>query len=159
MPSARICSARTAFPLPPAAGFLLATGYQLLYTLPRFDTLVRQPMAANRVALGELLPLLLGFAAMFNLHMLAQGLVFRSDGAIGVGVVNSVRGAVLTVVTSALFCTPQHPWLCLTTLSGMSAAVTTLGGVVWVLCDPKAHQPPAGKKDGQPLPEDKDKVS
>ncbi|GAB4819412.1 hypothetical protein N2152v2_006458 [Parachlorella kessleri] len=131
-------------------GFVLSAVYQLFYTLPRFDTAVRQRMAANQVSLGGLLPLLLAFAAMFNLHMFAQSLVFRSGGAIGVGVVNSVRGAVLTVVTSLLFCIPERPWLCMDARSGLSAAVTTLGGLVWVLSDPKARKPAvAGKKEGR----------
>lgn len=128
---------------PTPAGFLIVSAYQLVYTLPRFKELVSDKMEANRLSPSELLPLLLAFGAMFNLHMLAQSGVFKSDGAIGVGVVNSVRGAALTVVTSVLFCSPERPWLCLSMQSGLSAAVTTLGGMLWVLNDPKAWRRPA----------------
>lgn len=124
----------------PAAGFLLSTAYQLLFTLPRYDALVAQRMAANNLSCAQVLPLLLCFALAFNLHMLAQNGMFRAEGAIGVGVVNSVRGAVLAVVTSVLFCTPQQPVLCLTAQSGASAAVITLGGIAWVMSDPTAWQ-------------------
>lgn len=124
---------------PPCAGFVVSSAYQLFYTLPRFGPAVRDRMAAAGVSPLQLLPLSVAFGVCFNGHMLAQGWVFRWDGAIGVGVVNSVRGAVLTVVTHALFCRPDRPWLCMTPLSALSAAVTTAGGVVWVLCDPKAQ--------------------
>lgn len=130
------------------AGFVLSTAYQLLYTRPRFDTLVRQHMHAHSVTFRELVHLLVAFGGLFNLHVIAQSMVFKSDGAIGVGVVNSVRGAVLAVVTSLLFCEAGKPWLCLTRQSGASAAVTTLGGLVWVLSDAKAKRTAAAEHGG-----------
>lgn len=99
--------------------------------------------------------LLTVFGAGFNLHMALQAAVFKSEGAIGVGLVNAVRGAVITVVISALFCTPARAALCLTRQSLASAAVTTLGGAVYVLASsgqrpaPRpVRKPPARKAAG-----------
>lgn len=117
-----------------------ATAYQLLYTLPRWGALVAQPSAASGATPRTVVPLLLAFAAMFNLHMFAQTLVFRSEGAVGVGLVNAVRGAAITAIGGAAFCSPARPQLCLTRQSAASAAVTALGGVGWVAAGARAKR-------------------
>ncbi|PSC69568.1 transporter permease [Micractinium conductrix] len=114
-------------------GFLASSAYQALYTVPNWDKLVAAPMAAggsHPYFVGALLAL---FGLLFNLHMLVQAAVFKSDGALGVGLVNAVRGAVITIVIAALFCSSDRPHLCLTPQTILSAAVTTLGGAVYVL--------------------------
>lgn len=78
--------------------------------------------------------------------MLVQAAVFKSEGAIGVGLVNAVRGAVITVVIAALFCTPQRRHLCLTPQTVLSAAITTVGGAVYVLAG-------GGRPPGRPAAE------
>ena len=97
-----------------------------------------------------MLPLLVLFGALFNVHMAAQALMFRADGAVGVGLVNAARGAVITVLMGLLFCSPAKPVLCLTPRSALSAAITTLGGIIYVLSGAQQH--PAA-----PSPPDKDK--
>ena len=62
----------------------------------------------------------------------AAGMVFRSDGAQGVGIVNAMRGATVAVVSHACFCSPAKPLQCLTPLNAASAATVTAGGVLWV---------------------------
>lgn len=122
------------------AGVAGATAYQLLYTLPRWGQLVSAPSAASGATAAAVVPLLMVFAALFNLHMFAQTLVFKSDGAMGVGLVNAVRGAIITAIAAAMFCSSARPWLCLTRQSGLSAVVTALGGVGWVVAGARAKR-------------------
>lgn len=123
-----------------AAGFAASSAYQALYTAPRWEALVGSRLAARGMAPRDALPLLALFAAAFNVHQYAQGLVFKSEGAVSVGLVNAVRGAVITVVGAWAFCSPAKPSQCLTLQSGAAAAVTTLGGVVWVLSSTRQQQ-------------------
>ena len=143
----------------PPPGFLAASTYQALYTLPHWDRLVGRHLAAaaargappRRVA-----GLLALFGCLFNGHMLAQALVFRAEGAIGVGLVNACRGAAITVVVSLLFCDPARAHLCLTRQTALSALVTTAGGLVYVLANgmrrPPAPAPAAAKVEAAPAP-------
>lgn len=59
-------------------------------------------------------------------------MVFRTDGAQGVGIVNAMRGATVAVVSHACFCSAAKPLQCLTPTSAASAATVTAGGIVWV---------------------------
>ncbi|EFN56011.1 hypothetical protein CHLNCDRAFT_52094 [Chlorella variabilis] len=126
-------------------GFLASAAYQALYTLPNWDRLVAQRMAASGTSPRYLVALLALFGALFNLHMLVQAAVFKTEGAIGVGLVNAVRGAVITVTVAALFCSPARPHLCLTPQTILSAAITTVGGAVYVLAG-SGQQPPQPAK-------------
>jgi hypothetical protein len=69
----------------------------------------------------------------------AQGLVFRLDGALGVGLVNAVRGATVAIASGLLFCRPDKPGQCLSMASATSAAVVTAGGIVWVCAGNRAR--------------------
>jgi len=114
-------------------GTVLGGIYQVLYVLPRWDVLVATPLAESGVAPVVVLLLLLTFGASYNMHMYAQSLVFTSDGALGVGLVNAVRGSVINMSASIAFCAPGMPWLtCLPPLSMASGLMTTTGGVLWV---------------------------
>lgn len=98
---------------------------------------------------------------------LLQAAVFKTEGAIGVGLVNAVRGAVITAVVAALFCGPERRHLCLTNQTMLSAAVTTVGGAVYVLAG-GVRQPPkpkaaaerhAARMEGAAAAEQEDKAS
>lgn len=131
--------------LQPPAGFLASAAYQVLYTLPNWDRLVGRHLAAAAAA-GRpptyVAGLLAVFGGLFNLHMLVQAAVFKSEGAIGVGLVNAVRGAAITLVVAALFCDTDRQHLCLTRQTLASAAVTTVGGAIYVLAGGQ-RRPPA----------------
>lgn len=123
-------------PPPTPAGFLASAAYQVLYTLPNWDRLVGRHLAAAAAAghpHAYVAGLLALFGGLFNLHMLVQAAVFKSEGAIGVGLVNAVRGAAITLVAAALFCDAERQHLCLTRQTLASAAVTTVGGAIYVL--------------------------
>ncbi len=117
----------------------------MLYTLPNWDRLVGRHLAAAAAA-GRpptyVAGLLAVFGGLFNLHMLVQAAVFKSEGAIGVGLVNAVRGAAITLVVAALFCDAERQHLCLTRQTLASAAVTTVGGAIYVLAGGQ-RRPPA----------------
>lgn len=115
------------------AGFLGSAAYQALFTLPNWQRVVAAPMAASSASPQYVAGLLVLFGALFNVHMLVQAAVFKTDGAIGVGLVNAVRGAVITVVAAAIFCSPSRQQLCLTRQTVLSACITTCGGAVYVL--------------------------
>jgi uncharacterized membrane protein (DUF373 family) len=121
-----------------AIGSLGAVCYQIVWVLPRWGYMVAANLSRTNLSHPKLVFLLILFGALFNLHMYIQSRVFKSDGAIGVGLVNAVRGAVLVVATSILFCSERSD-LCLTFRSGISALLTTLGGVAWVLVGPQSQ--------------------
>jgi len=133
----------------PPAGFLASAAYQVVYTLPNYDRLVGQPLAASPASPATVAGLLLLFGTLFNLHTVLQAAVFKSDGAIGVGLVNAVRGAAITVVIAALFCGPGKQHLCLTRQTVLSAVITTTGGAVYVLTGGQPR-PAAVRKTGTP---------
>ncbi len=58
-------------------------------------------------------------------------MVFSSEGALGVALVNVVRGATVTLAAGFLFCS-NSPANCLTLASGGSAAIIAAGGLTWV---------------------------
>lgn len=62
----------------------------------------------------------------------SAGIVYRSDGALGVGMVNAMRGAVIALIAGVWFCSAATPWQCLTPLSAASAAIVTSGSIMWV---------------------------
>ena len=97
--------------------------FHVVYVLPQWEALAAW---------------LLAFAGMFNIHMNAQSLVFKVEGALGVALVNAVRGAAVTVIAGGVFCSPTKPMLCLTRQSGAAAELNALGGVVWVLSGARA---------------------
>ena len=62
----------------------------------------------------------------------SAGIVYRSDGALGVGMVNAMRGATVALIAGVWFCSEATPWQCLTPWSATSAAVVTVGSIMWV---------------------------
>ena len=112
-------------------------GYQFLVVYPNIEKLVLTPMAMAGLTFQPLAARLVACGVLFNVHMFAQSRVFKSQGALGVSLVNAVRGALLAVIIGAVFCTPAKPELCLTVQSGAAALVTTVGGLIWTLAGAK----------------------
>lgn len=84
-----------------------------------------------------------GCRGLFNFHTFAQAQVFKAEGAIGVGLVNACRGAAITVVVSLLFCdAAARANLCLTRQTALSALITTIGGLVYVMANGMRRPPP-----------------
>ncbi|DBA72698.1 TPA: hypothetical protein ACH3X2_010233 [Trebouxia sp. C0005] len=113
-------------------GLAAMAGYEVFHVLPKWRFLVTKPMQTSGTTAGLATFWLAAFGAVYNCHSYAAGMVFRSDGAQGVGIVNAMRGATVALVSHALFCSPVKPLQCLTTSSAASAATVTTGGIVWV---------------------------
>ncbi|KAK9815935.1 hypothetical protein WJX72_012252 [[Myrmecia] bisecta] len=124
-------------------GFGANTLYQLCYTLPRWQPLISQPMVASGTSGWHAFALLCAFSLVYNVHSYCQGLVFRTEGALGVGLVTAVRGATVSLVAGSMFCSPAQPSQCMTAWSGASAGVITAGGVAWVVSKQVAAPPSA----------------
>ena len=65
----------------------------------------------------------------------------EANGALGVGLVNVVRGSTVALVAGSLSCALQRPWQCLSPGTLGSAAVVTCGGLLWVLSSAAAPEP------------------
>lgn len=113
-------------------GSVASVIFQVLYVVPRWEELVRQPLAASGVSPLGCILWLMAFAMSYQIHSYAQGLTFQSDGALGVQLVNAVRGSVTNVVASLVFCRDAVS-ICLSYASMFSGVLTATGGVLWTL--------------------------
>jgi drug/metabolite transporter (DMT)-like permease len=118
-------------------GLTAATAYHIAYTWPQRKELVMEPLWASGVSPERLIAVLMGFGVMFNVHMFAQAFVFKHHGALGVSLVNAMRGAAIAVVGALLFCSPQDRQLCLTPPAAASAALVAVGGACWAIAGSK----------------------
>ena len=76
------------------------------------------------------------FAALYNVHVYVQGMTFRSDGALGVQLVNSVRGCTAYMV----FCIlsgPPGTWGRSEMTGLASGLLAAIGGVLWIDSKPR----------------------
>jgi len=118
-------------------GTVASTAYQILYVVPRWDTLVGQHRASRDIPVLRMWTWFVAFGGLFNLHLFAQSLVFKSDGALAVSLVNALRGAVITVIAGMVFCSQENSALCLTFQSGAAAGLTAVGAAAWALAGAK----------------------
>ena len=58
--------------------------------------------------------------------------MYRTEGAVGVALVNAIRGGTVSLLTGALFCSSAAPNRCVGAWTACSAAVETAGGVTWL---------------------------
>lgn len=58
--------------------------------------------------------------------------MYRTEGAVGVALVNAIRGGAVSLLTGALFCSSATPNRCVGAWTACSAAVETAGGVTWL---------------------------
>lgn len=123
-------------------GLVVSVVYQLVYTLPRWQTHVSAHLEGGGTSGVQALALLGLFGAIYNVHSFAQGRVQRMEGALGAGLVAAVRSATVSLASGLLFCSPSAPSQCLTPLSFASAAVVTAGGVAWVTAKPPSEEKP-----------------
>eukprot|EP00803_Ostreobium_quekettii_P004850 evm.model.scf_752.4 EVM.evm.TU.scf_752.4 scf_752:26674-35811(-) len=112
-------------------GLACTTGFQVVYTWPKREALLLEPLRKTGTPLLSIILVHVLFGAVFALHTYCQSRVFRSQGAIGVGIVGSVRGAAVTAISAALFCSPAAPHQCLSLPSAVGSIVVTGGGIVW----------------------------
>lgn len=122
-------------------GTVLSSAYEVIYVFPRWNELIQQPLESSGVPASHAILMVAVFGAMYNVHTFAQGLVFQSDGALGVGLANAVRGSIINIAASLLFC-PSHAHRiqdCLSVTSLLSGLMATTGGVMWTLSGSVQH--------------------
>lgn len=64
----------------------------------------------------------------------------QAEGALGVGLVNVIRGSSVTIVGGLLMCPAAQFWHCFSLSSIGSAIVVTSGGLLWT-CSGETPQP------------------
>jgi hypothetical protein len=114
-------------------GSILSTLYQIVYVLPRWNELIGAPLASSGVSVLWAVGLLFIFGILYNVHTYAQGMVFKSDGALGMQIVNAVRGSITNVAASWVFCPSGSISSCVTIVSISSGILTACGGILWTL--------------------------
>ena len=62
----------------------------------------------------------------------------QSEGALGVGLINVVRGSTVTIVSGSLLCPAGRLRQCFPVSSVGSAVIVTAGGILWTWT---GHQP------------------
>lgn len=116
-------------------GTVSSSMYGLLYVAPRWQSLVKSPLDSSSIDGFFAVLLLAFFGVAYNVHMYGQALVFRSDGALGVGLVNAVRGSLINLFAGLVFCPSNvSNWQdCVSKTSMVSGMMATFGGILWVL--------------------------
>lgn len=141
-------------------GTVLSSAYQVMYVFPRWNDLIQQPLESSGVAASHAVMMVAVFGAMYNVHTFAQGLVFQSDGALGVGLANAVRGSIINIAASLLFCPTRahHIQDCLSVTSLLSGLMATTGGVIWTLSGSIQHSQEENTKKNTMVVEEKSKT-
>ncbi|KAJ9513192.1 hypothetical protein QJQ45_029320, partial [Haematococcus lacustris] len=108
--------------------------------------LVLEPMREQQLSASLVLAMHAAFGGMFTIHSWVQGRVLQRSGALSLGVVNALRSSTVALASGLLFCSPSAPQQCLSVQTGSSAAVVSLGALIWATA-----KPPGGSCKPQPL--------
>lgn len=112
-------------------GFVLLVLYQTFYTWPNRERLILEPLAKSGQDPYNVLFSHILFGVCFTGHAMIQGRVLEKSGAMAVGVVNSLRAATVSIVSALLFCGPSAQQQCLDARKGASAAIISVGALIW----------------------------
>jgi hypothetical protein len=112
-----------------ACGGLLV--WQLVYTLPRWDTLIGHPMQAAGTTELQAILLLVTFGLANLLHSVSffHTLAHYPGGSTSAGVMKGLQAVLVFVVAHVLYCSPRQTDACLSTIKFMSL-ITVVSGVV-----------------------------
>jgi hypothetical protein len=126
-----------------ACGGLLA--WQLVYTLPRWDTLIGQPMQAAGTSTLQAILLLVTFGLANLLHSVSffHTLAHYPGGSTSAGVMKGLQAVLVFVVAHVLYCSQRQTDACLSTIKFVSL-ITVVSGVVLY----SAHATSDGKASG-----------
>ncbi|KAF5840468.1 hypothetical protein DUNSADRAFT_16559 [Dunaliella salina] len=129
-------------------GFVLLVLYQTFYTWPHRQRLILEPLAESGQRPGTVIFSHILFGACYTGHAMIQGRVLERSGAMAVNVVNSMRAATVSIVSALLFCAPSAQQQCLDARKGASAAIISVGALIWATA-PSPQQPKQdpGKKE------------
>ena len=128
------------------SGMLVVGTYLLLYTIPNWDSLVRDPMyEASGSPYIVLFCLLLMFFSAY-VHMWSYFILVKSAGAVATGVLQALRSVGVFIVSSTLFC-KYHSGQCFTSEKGISTVLVVLGVVAFSVASARAAAAKAAPAD------------
>jgi hypothetical protein len=112
-----------------ACGGLLA--WQLVYTLPRWDTLIGNPMRAAGTSTLQAILLLVTFGMANLLHSVSffHTLAHYPGGSTSAGVMKGLQAVLVFVVAHVLYCSQRQTDACLSTIKFLSL-ISVVSGVV-----------------------------
>ncbi|KAK3235433.1 hypothetical protein CYMTET_54368 [Cymbomonas tetramitiformis] len=120
-------------------GLTVMTIYMLVYTFPNWNSLVTSPLQVNGVAVSEAALSYMANMALYVWHNTMYMEVTRLAGAVGNGLVNSVRSAVVVLAGVLLYCREDMPSLCLNEAKAISVTLVVLGGLIYTTGPPAMY--------------------
>jgi hypothetical protein len=116
-----------------------------VYTLPRWDTLIGQPMHAAGTSTLQAILLLVTFGLANLLHSVSffHTLAHYPGGSTSAGVMKGLQAVLVFVVAHVLYCSQRQTDACLSTIKFVSL-ITVVSGVVLY----SAHATSDGKASG-----------
>ena len=131
------------------AGVAVFGGWQLIYTLPRFDELVVQQIAAHGGHTGAIL----GAYAALTLASLVHAVTFYHlvgrIGSVTAGVMKGCQATAVFVAAHALFCGTQ-PTQCFTPSKAWSLVLVVSGTVTYAISQLEQNKKSANRNPGEP---------
>eukprot|EP00922_Rhytidocystis_sp_ex-Travisia-forbesii_P045317 GHVS01067621.1.p1 GENE.GHVS01067621.1~~GHVS01067621.1.p1 ORF type:complete len:413 (+),score=39.48 GHVS01067621.1:122-1240(+) len=109
---------------------LVMTGWQIVWTVPRFDELVMQTIHKKRGNPWYVLMCYIFLLVSGWIHSATLWYLLKVMGAVSSGVLKGLKVAGVFVLSHVLFCEIQ-PSQCLNIWSGASATICTLGVIVY----------------------------
>lgn len=121
-------------------GLIYSSLYIIIYTIPRWSTLVLEPIleraGTSHVPAWDLLGLLyLCLLASCCLHQWAFFSLIHSSGATSTGVLQGIRAIIVLLVSSWLYCS-QDAQQCFTFQKGCVSLIVALGVIIFYLYAP-----------------------
>jgi hypothetical protein len=107
--------------------------WQLVYTVPRWENVISEPMRAAGTSLWAGLTILSLFGVANLIHSIAfyQTLLHFPGGATSVGVMKGLQAVLVFVVTHVAFCGRTGGEEMCFTPAKLVSLITVVGGVVW----------------------------
>jgi drug/metabolite transporter (DMT)-like permease len=106
---------------------LYISTYQIVYTIPNFDTLVKDNIHAHN---GSGIGVMLMYIVLV-ISALAHAITFYqlvgAVGAVSTGILQSLRAVSVFVISAIIFCDDEHPNQCYNRWKGLSTLIVVAG--------------------------------
>lgn len=107
-------------------GLILVSGYMIFYTVPNWETLVVQSVAAKHGSMNHVFLAYATLSISCFLHSVSYYKLVRNVGAVSTGVLQALRAVSVFGISSLVIC-GQHPEQCVTKPKMLSMAVVSIG--------------------------------
>mmetsp|Transcript_12215 Transcript_12215/g.20659 ORF Transcript_12215/g.20659 Transcript_12215/m.20659 type:complete len:335 (+) Transcript_12215:157-1161(+) len=119
-------------------GVVLLSLYVMLYTVPKWEVLMAQPLAESGTSYTTAGLWYLGNTALYIVHSTFFLETTRAAGSLGNGLVNAVRSATVVMIGAAIFC-PTISNMCLDAQKLATVALLVTGGLVYTFAPPAVY--------------------